>query len=324
MNRRDTVLALLALGISPLAVEAQQVEKVHRVGFLSAPSASQAMIDAFRQGLRANGYVEGRNIRIEWRSAEGKLERLPGLAAELVGLNAEIIVTFASAAALAAKGATTTIPIVFTQVSDPVVAGIVASLARPGANVTGLTNVTLDLARKRLELTKEAVPALKSVALLTNPADYSNLSTSRETGIAAEKLQLAVHDVVVRERSDFETAFKTIHKARAQAVVLAPSPFNFTQRIQIIELATKALMPVVGWDSELAESGALISYGPNRFEMLRHVGVYVDKILKGARPADLPVEEPTKFELVLNLKTAKALRLKIPQSLLQRVDRVIE
>ena len=324
VRRRLFLFATGALLAAPLAVKAQQVEKVHRVSFFSGPTPSPAMIDAFRQGLRENGYVEGRNVRIDWHSAEGKDERLPGLAAELVKLKAEVVVTFASGATLAAQKATATIPIVFTQVGDPVGVGIVASLARPGANVTGLTNVTGDLARKRLELIKEAVPALRSVALLMDLANPTNNTTSRETEIAAGKLRLDVRTVVAGQLSGLEPAFRTIAQARARAVVLAPGAFIFTQRMQIINLATKARIPVVGWDGELADSGALISYGPNRFEMLRHAGVYVDKILKGAKPSDLPVEEPTKFELVLNLKVAKALDLKISQSILQRADRVIE
>jgi putative ABC transport system substrate-binding protein len=318
-----SVTLILGLLFSPLAV-AQQAEKVRRVGFLSAPTPSPAMIDAFRQGLRENGYVEGRSVLIEWRSAEGKDEQLPGLAAELVRLKAEVIVTFASLATLAVKKATTTIPIVFTQVGDPVGSGIVASLARPGANVTGLTNVTVELTGKRLELTREAVPGLKSVAILTNPADPNRTSYLTETEIAAGRLGLEVRVVDARHPSELEPAFTTIVQARAQAVVLAPDPFIFTQRMQIVNLATKARVPVVGWDRSLAEGGALISYGPNRLEMLRRTAVYVDKILKGAKPADLPVEGPTKFELVVNLKTAKALGLTIPQSVLFRADDVLK
>ncbi len=318
-----SVTLILGLLFSPLAA-AQQAERVRRIGFLSAPTPSPAMIDAFRQGLRENGYVEGRSVLIEWRSAEGKAEQLPGLAAELVRLKAEVIVTVASLATLAAKKATNTIPIVFTQVGDPVGSGIVASLARPGANVTGLSNVTVDLTGKRLELTKEAVPALKSVAILTNPADPLHTSYLKETKIAAGGLRLEVRVVDVRHPSELEPAFTTIVQARVQAVVLAPGPFIFTHRTQIANLSTKARVPVVGWDRELAESGALISYGPNRLEILRRAAVYVDKILKGAKPADLPVEEPMRFELVVNLKTAKALGLTIPQSVLLRADDVMK
>lgn len=318
-----SVTLILGLLFSPLAA-AQQVEKVRRVGFLSAPTPSPAMINAFRQGLRENGYVDGRSIVIEWRSAEGKDEQLPRLAAELISLKAEVIVTFASLATLAAKRATTTIPIVFTQVGDPVGSGFVASLARPGANVTGLTNVVVDLTGKRLELTREAVPGLKSVAILTNPADLNRASYLTETEIAAGRLGLEVRVVDARHLSELQPAFTTIAKARAQAVVLAPDPLIFTHRLQIANLATKARVPVVGSDRELAEAGALISYGPNRLETLRRAAVYVDKILKGAKPADLPVEGPTKFELVVNLKTAKALGLTIPQSVLFRADDLIK
>jgi len=320
--RRSAIL-ILGLLLGSLAT-AQQAEKVRRVGFLSAPTPSPAMIHAFREGLRESGYVEGRNVVIEWRSAEGKAERLSGLAAELVSLKAEVIVTFATLAAIAAKNATTTVPIVFTQVGDPVGSGIVTSLARPGANVTGFTNVIVDLTRKRLELMREAVPALKSIAVLTDPMDPLNTSYLKETAIAARELGLAVRVVDVRHPSELGPAFTAIVQARTQAVVLVPGPFIFTHRMQIANLAEKARVPVMGWDRELAESGALISYGPNRLEMLRRAAVYADKILKGAKPADLPVEGPTEFELVVNLKAAKALGLTIPQSVLLRADDVMK
>jgi putative ABC transport system substrate-binding protein len=325
IRARLGLCAILFLGLffGPLAT-AQQAERVRRVGFLSAPTPSPAMIDAFRDGLRESGYVEGRNVLIEWRSAEGKAERLSGLAAELVSLKAEVIVTFASQATLAAKKATTEIPIVFTQVGDPVGLGIVTSLARPGANVTGLTNVIVDLTRKRLELTREVVPGLKSVAILTDPMDPLNTSYLKETGIAARELGLEVRVVDVRRPEELGPAFTTIVQARTQAVVLAPGPFIFTHRMEIATLAVRARVPVVGWDRELAESGALISYGPKRLEMLRRAAVYTDKILKGAKPADLPVEGPTEFELVVNLKTAKALGVTIPKSVLFRADDVMK
>jgi putative ABC transport system substrate-binding protein len=325
MSARLTSCATIILGLlfSPLTT-AQQVEKVHRVGFLSAPTPSPAMIDAFRDGLRAKGYVEGRSILIEWRSAEGREERLPGLATELVSMKADIIVTFASVATVAAVRATTAIPIVFTQVGDPVGLGIVASVARPGANVTGLTNVIVDLTRKRLELAREAVPALKSVAVLTDPRDPLNSSYLKETRLAARELGLEVRVVDVRQPSELESAFTAMVQARTQAVVLTPGPFIFTHRMQIAKLADKARIPLVGWDRELADSGALISYGPNRLEMLRRAAGYVDKILKGAKPADLPVEGPTEFEFVVNLKSAKALGLTIPQSVFLRADDVIK
>lgn len=323
LTSRTIVLGLLlGLLFGPLA--AAQSEKVRRVGFLSAPTPSPAMIDAFREGLRENGYVEGRNVLIEWRSADGKAERLSGLANELVGLKVEVIVTFASQATLAAMKATTTLPIVFTQVGDPVASGIVTSLARPSANVTGLTNFIVDLTRKRLELTRQAVPALKSVAILTDPTDPLSASYLKESEIAARELGLDVRAVEVRHPAELGPAFTAIVQSRTQAVVLAPGPFIFTHRTQIASLAARARVPVVGWDRELAESGALISYGPDRFKMLRRAGVYADKILKGAKPADLPVEGPTQFELVVNLKTAKALGLTIPQSILFRADNVMK
>jgi putative tryptophan/tyrosine transport system substrate-binding protein len=316
-------ICILGLLLGPLA-NAQQAERVLRIGFLSAPTPSRAMIDAFRAGLREGGYVDGRNVVIEWRSADGKAERLPGLAAEIASLKPDVIVTFATLATLAAKKETTTIPIVFTQVGDPIGSGIVTSLARPGGNATGFTNVIVDLTRKRLEVMREAVPALKSVAVLTDPTDPLNTSYLEKTSIAARELGLEIRVVDVRHPSELGPAFAAIVQARMQAVVLIPGPFLFTHRMQIANLAEKARLPVVGWDRDLAESGALISYGPNRLEMLRRAAAYADKIFKGAKPADLPVEGPTEFELIVNLKAARSLGLTIPQSVLFRADDVMK
>jgi putative tryptophan/tyrosine transport system substrate-binding protein len=325
MNRR-TFLRGLTLGTlaTPLAAEAQQPGKVWRIGFLGAPAPLPANVNAFRQGLRENGYVEGRNLLIEWRSAEGQEERLPGLAAELLRLNVEVIVTEGPSAALAAKNATTVTPIVFTFVPDPVGLGIVASLARPGRNITGLANLGVELTAKRVQLLKEAIPSLESIVILTDPANPGSAPHLKEAQIAARRLGLEASLVEVRHRNELEHALAKIAHKRNLAVVLAPGPFMFTHRMQIVELATSSRLPVLGWVRSVAESGALITYGANNLDILRQAGIFVDKILKGAKPGDLPVEQPTKFELVINLKTAKALGLTIPQSVLGRADQVIQ
>jgi len=320
------VVLAVGLALPALTVEAQQVGtgKVYRIGFLGAPAPLPANVNAFRQGLRENGYVEGRNLFIEWRSAEGQEERLSGLAAELLRMNVDVIVTEGPSAALAAKNATAVTPIVFTFVPDPVGLGVVAGLARPGGNITGLTNLGVELTAKRVELLKEAIPALKSVVILTDPANPGSAPHLKEAQIAARRLGLEASLVEVRHRSELEPALAKIAHKRNLAVVLAPGPFVFTHRLQIVELATNGRLPVLGWVRSVGESGALITYGANNLDILRHAAVYVDKILKGAKPADLPVEQPTKFELVINLKTAKALGLTIPQSVLLRADQVIQ
>jgi putative ABC transport system substrate-binding protein len=318
------VVLALSLALAPFAIEAQQPGKVWRIGVLGAPAPLPANVNAFRQGLRENGYVEGRNLSIEWRSAEGQEQRLPGLAAELLRLNVDVIVTEGPSAALAAKNATAVTPIVFTFVPDPVGSRIITSLARPGGNITGLTNVGLELTAKRLELLKEAIPSLKSVVMLTDPANPTGAATVKEARSAAQKLGLEVSLVEVRHRSELEPALAKIAHKRSLAVVPLPGPFMFTHRMQIVELATSNRLPVLGWVKSVAESGALITYGANNLDILRQAAIFVDKILKGAKPADLPVEQPTKFELVINLKTAKALGLTIPQTLLVRADHVVE
>lgn len=320
------LLLILTLSIlaAPLAVDGQQTEKVRRIGFLSAPTLPAPGIDGFRQGLQEHGYVEGRNLLVEWQFAEGRDDRLPGFAAELVRLKVEVIVTVATSAALAAKKATPAIPIVFTLVADPVASGLVPSLARPGGNLTGVTNLAAELTGKRLELLKEAVPLLKSVVILTHPANPVNALILKKAQIAAHGLGLDVRLVEVRQPGDLEPAFTTIAHERASGVVLVPGPFLNTHRIQIAELAIKGRLPVLGWANEQAQNGALISYGARIHDIFRRAAAHVAKILKGARPADLPVEQPMNFELVVNLKTAKALGLTIPQSVLLRADRIIQ
>jgi len=321
-RRTFVVTVAFACVATPSSDDAQQADKVRRIGFLSAPSRFPE-IEGFREGLREHGYVEGRNLLIDWQFADGRDERLLGLASELVTRKVEVIVTFASSAALAAKKATTTLPIVFAAVSEPVALGLVATLPRPGGNVTGFTNIATDLTGKRLELFKEADPSLKSVVILTDPANPASALTLEEAQVAARRLGLKARLLEVHHPSELEPAFAAIAREVGAGVVLVPGPFLFAQRLQIGALATRRRLPVLGWVRAVAESGALISYGASFPDMLRRVAGYVDKILKGAKPADLPVEQPTKFEFVINLKTAKTLGLTIPQTLLLRADEVI-
>jgi len=318
------VILAVGLTLAPLAAGAQQTEKVRRIGFLSAAIPGSVVQDAFRQGLREHGYIEGRNLLVEWRFAEGRNDRLSGFAAELVGLKVEVVVTLASAAALAAKKATAAIPIVFTQVTDPVGLGVVSSLARPGGNLTGFSILGVELTGKRLELLKEAVPSLKSVVTLTHSANPTSALDVKEAQIAARRLGLEARLVEVRDADELEPAFTTMARERARGVVLVPSSFLVTHGLQITELAIKKRLPVLAWTDTSSLRGALMSYGPSTSDILRRAGGHVAKILNGAKPADLPVEQPTKFELVINLKTAKALGLTIPQTLLLQADQVIE
>jgi putative tryptophan/tyrosine transport system substrate-binding protein len=320
------LIATLALVIltAPLAAEAQQTETVRRIGYLSAASQRASEVEGFRQGLRDHGYVEGRNLFIEWQFAEGRLTQLKGLAAELVRAQVEVIITVSTSAAIAAKYATTAIPIVFTHVSDPIASGLVPSLARPDGNITGASSFDVDLTGKRLELLKEAIPSLRSVVFLTDPTNPSSPLTLQEAQVAARRLGLEARLVEVRGPAELEPALTMIAHDPASSVLLVPGPVLYTHRIQIVELATKGRLPVMGWHGELAKNGALISYGASSFDMGRRAAAYVDKILKGVKPADLPVEQPIKFELVINLKTAHALGLTIPSTLLFQADEVIQ
>jgi putative tryptophan/tyrosine transport system substrate-binding protein len=308
----------------PLGVNAQQAGMVRRIGFLSAALPGPEVDDAFRQGLREHGYVEGQNLRIEWRFAEGSYDRLAGFAAELVGMKVDVVVTLSTEAALAAKKATASIPVVFTQVSDPVASGVVASLARPGGNLSGFSLIAVELTGKRLELFKEAVPSLKSAIILCHRGSPVNALALDEAEIAAHRLGLEARLVEVRDADELEPAFTTMARERARGVVLVPSSFLVTHGLRIAELATKRRLPVLGWTDLQAPKGAFMSYGPSTSDILRRAGGHVAKILNGAKPGDLPVEQPTKFELIINLKTAKALGLTIPQTLLLRADQVIE
>ena len=313
---------LLALG-SP--AEAQQPKKVPRIGFLSVTSSGpDPRLQAFRQGLREMGYVEGRNIAVESRYAEGQEDRLPTLVAELVGLKADIIVTNGTRATGAAKNATKTIRIVMAYDLDPIGSGYVASLARPGGNITGLTNVSPDLSGKRLEVLKEALPGISRVGIIWNPEVPELASAFKETQNAGRVLGVQLQSLEVRGLDDFEGAFQAAIKGRARALIVLADALMASYRPQILELEAKHKLPTMHQVSGWVEAGGLISYGAHLPDLYRRAAMYVDKILKGAKPADLPVEQPTKFELVINLKTAKQLGLTIPQAVLYQADKVIK
>jgi len=318
------VISLILVSI-PLA-DAQQAKKVPRIGYLTGSSFSSqlARIEAFRQALRELGHLEGKNIIIEWRYAEEKLDRLPALAAELVRLKVEVIVTAGATNTRAAKEATTTIPIVMAQDPDPVGNGFVASLARPGGNITGLSSLTADLSGKRLELLKEILPKLSRVAVLGTSASPGMAQQLRETELAAGAFGVQLQYLDVLGPKDIETAFREARKGRADAVLVLRGPVLNSQRTQVVELAVKSRLPATYPQSEYVENGGLMSYGVSETDLFRRAATYVDKILKGAKPADLPVEQPTKFELIINLKTAKQIGLTIPPNLLARADKVIK
>ena len=306
------------------SAEAQQPTKIPRIGYLGSTSVS-ARTEAFRQGLRELGYVEGKNIVIEWRRHEGKVDRLPALAAELVRLKVDIIITAGAPAARAAKEATSTIPIVMTQVGDPVGSGFVASLARPGGNITGLSSLAPELSGKRLELLKEIVPKLSRVAVFGTSTNPDNAQSLREVELAAKALGVQLQYLDVLGPKDSETAFQAAVKGRAEAVLMMVSgPVANSQRPHIAELAAKSRLPVIYSGRTDVEAGGLMTYGVNNADLDRRAATYVDKIVKGAKPADLPVEQPTKFEFVINLKAAKQIGLTIPPSVLARADKVIK
>ncbi len=329
MERR-TFMAMLTGGLlaAPLAAEAQQAAKVPRVGYLAnfPPGALPQLHEAFLQGLRDLGYVEGRNLVIEYRDAEGKFERLPALAAELLPLKVDVIVAPTTAAALAVKQATSTLPTVFAVAGDPVGSGLVTSLARPGGNVTGLSLLLPELVGKCLELLKQAVPGVSRVAVLWQPGGYPGRTEKdmlKEAEVAARALGVRLQVVEARGPDDFDRAFSDMTRAGAGALTVLGSTMLFIERRRLVDLAAKNRLPAVYQGREFVDVGGLMSYGADLADMFRRAATYVDKILKGAKPGDLPVEQPTKFELVINLKTAKALGLTIPQSLLLRADEVI-
>ena len=329
MDRR-TFISSVTFGLlaAPLAVEAQQAGKVYRIGYLGAASPSdpsfQRFFEAFRKGLAQLGYVEGQNIAIESRWAAGKYERLPGLAAELVRLKMDVIVTAAVPAIRAAKEATSTIPIIMAVVVDPVATGLVASLARPGGNITGLSGMTPDLVGKQLGMLKEIVPRVSRVAVLWNPANPGNPPQLKAAEIAARTLGMRLQLLETRSPREIDSAFAAMTKEGASAVVVLVDVLFIDQRTRIAELAVKARLPTMFSQREHVEAGGLMGYGADLQDTFRRAAGYVDKVLKGAKPADLPIEQPTKFELVINLKTAKTLGLTIPPSLLARADQVIE
>jgi putative ABC transport system substrate-binding protein len=328
MNNRRKLLVALGAGAlaAPLRSFAQQKGKVWRIGYLGATFASgvAGLMEALRAGLRDLGYVEGKNLVIEFRWAEGKYERLPELAAELVRLKVDVIVTAGPPGILAAKSATTTIPIVMGQIGDPVALGFVASLARPGGNVTGMASFAPEVAAKRLELLKDAFPRTKQVAVLLNPDNRGNIKLAFPAMEAAAKsLKLELQQFAVRGPDEFESAFAAMAKSRVDAVVVLDDGVLLANFGPIAKLAAKMRLPSIGLP-EFAEAGGLMAYGANRRELFRRAAYFVDRILKGAKPADLPVEQATRFETVLNQKTAKALGLQFPQAVLARADRVIE
>ena len=326
MDRR-TFLGALASGLlaAPLAAEAQPPKTV-RIGYLSGnpPSDTKDAIDAFRTKLRALGYIEGQNLLIETRSAEGQYERLPQLAADLVRLRVDVIFAFSTPGAQAAKNATSTIPVVFAAVSDPLIAGLVATLTRPGGNVTGVTLNNPELSAKRLNLLKEAVPTASRMAVLANPHFKASSSMVAETTRAARALGVELQALEAGEPHELAKAFGTMTAAKAHAVVVLPDPMFVAQRRRIAELAARSRIPAMYHLREFVEAGGLIFYGADYVEAFQQGAVLVDKVLKGTKPADLPVEQPWRFALAINLKTAKALGLTIPSSLLQRADQVIE
>jgi putative tryptophan/tyrosine transport system substrate-binding protein len=329
MNRRAFLSAVTGgLLAAPLAAEGQEAAKIARIGYLSTNLAATPHIqEAFRQGLRDLGYVEGRNVVIEYRDAEGKSKRLPALAAELVALKVDVILAASTPQTLAAKQATRTLPIVFAAADDAVGSGLVTSLARPGGNVTGLSFLAPELVGKRLELLKQAVPGVTQVAVLWQPGGLGERTEKdqlKEADVAARALGVRVQFVEARGPADIDRAFSDMTKARADALTVLPSNMFLREHRRLVDLAAKHRLPAVYTVKEYVDAGGLMAYGPNLADVVRRAATYVDRILKGAKPADLPVEQPTKFVLVINLKTAKALGLTIPPSLLARADQVIE
>jgi len=327
-----TVRLLLALGLAllaaPLAAEAQEAGKVPRIGLLlpgaMPPGQPNPLLDAFRGGLRDLGYVEGQNVVIEYRSAEGRDERFSDLLADLVRLKVAVIVTSGAPAVRVAKATTSSIPIVMAFVGDPVGMGVVANLARPGANITGLSLLDADLDGKRSELLKEAVPGLTRLAILWYAKDPGMTLSFSRVEVAARALGLSLQSLAVHEPDDIPAAFDAARDGRAEALIVTAQPFTLRHRAQILDLVAKHRLPAMYTLRGLVDAGGLMAYGPSLSDLYRRAATYVDKILRGARPADLPVEQPTKFEFVINMKTAKALGLTIPPSLLLRADQIIE
>src|SRR5215831_11972036 len=326
---RKTALASILFAGALLAVavtaEAQQPKKIPRIGYLAARSGPEANDKAFLDGLQALGYIEGKTIVIEWRYAQEKYDRLPELANELVHLKVDVIVTAGGYPSVqAAQRATSTIPIVMANVNDAVGLGLVASLAHPGGNTTGSSSLTPELTGKLVELAKETLPKASRIATFANPSDLNWKLNRKGMEDVAQSLDMQLLPLEIRGRDDFESAFDSARKKRADVVIVPASSFFTLYRKRIIELAARSRLPAMGSDPKWAEEGCPLSYGPSTAEAYRRAATYVDKILKGAKPGNLPVERPTKFELVVNLKTAKQLGLTIPESVLFRADKVIK
>lgn len=325
---RRAFLATIAGGLlaAPLATEAQEAGKVYRVGFLGNSTAALEanLVGSFREGLRDLGYVEGRNVVIEYRWADGKYERFPALVAELLALKVDVIVSAGTPAAVAVKQATTTVPLVMAAVGDPVGTGLIASLARPGGNLTGLAAISPDLEGKRFELLRELLPKLSLVSFMVNPANPLHSVSEKHAREAAKVLRLRLEFVGVRTEAEFDHAFDTIVRERPGAMVVLADRVFLHNRERIVAFAARHRLPTVYPYRELVDAGGLMCFGPNYPDLHRRAAIFVDKILKGASPANLPVEQPTNFELVINVRTATALGLTIPPSLLARADQVVE
>jgi putative tryptophan/tyrosine transport system substrate-binding protein len=327
MRRRDfTVFVVVGTTMWPLQIHAQQSRKIPRIGVLlpGAPASFSLRTKAFLDGLRELGYVEGRTIEIEWKWGDDQLDILSGLAVDLVRSNVDVIVTGGTSAAKALEAATRTIPIVMAIVADPVAAGLVDSLARPSANATGFSIVAPELGTKRLQLLNEIAPNLSSIAVLSNSKNPQSKIEMKEMRTAAQAMGLQLHPAEISTGDDLENAFLVMNKAGAQALIVLTDPILFSQRKRIIDLASKYKLPAVYSFQGFVEEGGLLSYGPSDVDLFRRAAGYVDRILKGAKPGELPVEQPTKFDLYVNLGTAKTLGVTIPESFLSRADKVIE
>jgi putative ABC transport system substrate-binding protein len=325
LGRREFITLLGGAAAWPLAARGQQpASKVWRLGILQPGAPPEPLVEAIRERLRELGYVEGRNVVLEYRWAEGKLDRLTELATELAASKVDVITALSTPAALAARTATRTIPIVFTGVGDPVGAGVVPSLARPGGNATGVSLLATELTGKRLELLREIVPGVSRVAMLWNDTNPGMVLRAQETRDAAPRLGVIVQSVGVHDLIDFETAFVGIESWQADALLTLVDPFTREHRKRIVDFAAQHRLPAIYEAREFVEAGGLVSYGPSLLATQRRAAEYIDKIFKGAKPADLPVEQPAKFELLIDMKTAKALNLTIPPSVILRADEVIE
>ncbi len=318
------LLVALCVLLAPLAAEGQRPAKIPRVGWLGLGYEREGLVlEPFRQGLRDLGYVEGQNVAIEWRFAEGKPERLPAMAAELVRRKVDVIVVPVTSTALAARNATTTIPIVMVAIPDPVGAGLVQSLARPGGNITGLSLLSPELSAKQLDLLKQVVPSVSRIAVLRDPASVGHRITVKEAKVTGRALGVELRVLDAKGPDDFDAAFAAMTRERAGALRVLAHPMYFAHRERLARLAGEARLPTMYGSTDHAEAGGLMAYAPSLADNYKRAAVFVDKILRGARPADLPVEQPSRFQLVVNLRTARALGLTIPQSVLIRADRVI-